>query len=105
LIKNLDAVGKLDFIFGKQGAAKLRDLNDVAKDVLTVPPGSVNTSNTASVILGTLDAMISGSFGLPLPVTLGVRQVIRSRKDAKIKKQVNNALFPDGPEKTNNMTP
>lgn len=49
-VKELDADGKLDFIFGKKGAQQIRDLRDVVGDAFTSPPGSVNTSNTASEI-------------------------------------------------------
>jgi hypothetical protein len=50
-IRTLDADGKLDFMFGKRGAQQLRDINELAKVVFTSPPGSVNSSNTASVLL------------------------------------------------------
>lgn len=53
-IMDLDRKGKLDILFGKQGAQSLRDINDLAKDVYTAPPGSVNTSGTTSTLL---DAM------------------------------------------------
>lgn len=53
-VMDLDRKGKLDILFGKQGAQALRDINDLAKDVYTAPPGSVNTSGTTSTLL---DAM------------------------------------------------
>jgi hypothetical protein len=92
VIMNLDKSGKLDFIFGKKGAEQLRTINDVAKDVLTAPAGSVNTSNTASVVLAALDMAISGSAGLPAPVLSSVHLLTKSIKNAKTRARVKRAL-------------
>jgi len=91
-ISNLDRAGKLDLIFGKKGAEQLRALNEIAKDVYTAPPGAVNTSNTASVLLAALDMAISGAGGLPLPVMSGLRLAAKNIKDRRVQKQVNEAL-------------
>lgn len=91
-IKNLDKNGKLDFVFGKQGAEQLRTINEVAKDVLTTTPGAVNTSNTASVILAALDIAISGTAGVPAPVLSGIRLAAKGVKNAKTKAQLKKAL-------------
>jgi hypothetical protein len=49
LVTELDKDGKLDFIFGKQGAQQIRDVNGIAQDVFHgAAPRLVNTSNTAS---------------------------------------------------------
>jgi hypothetical protein len=50
-VMDLDRKGKLEILFGKQGAQALRDINDLAKDVYTAPPGSVNSSGTTSTLL------------------------------------------------------
>ena len=55
LVRNLDADGKLDYIFGKQGAQEIRNLRDVALDVYTTPSGTVNFSNTSSALIRALD--------------------------------------------------
>jgi hypothetical protein len=95
LVNSLDKEGKLDILFGKQGAEQLREMNALAKDVLTSPTGSVNTSNTASILLGALDAI--GMFhGVPAPVaTIGhqTAKYIGARKQAA---RVREALSPDG---------
>lgn len=91
-ITALDRSGKLDFIFGKKGAEQLRTINEVAKDVLVAPPGSVNTSNTASVLLAAMDMAISGSAGLPVPVLSGLRMAVKGVKNAKTKARVTQAL-------------
>lgn len=92
IITNLDKNGKLDFVFGKKGAEQLRTINDVAKDVLTVPPGTVNTSNTASVLAGLMDVAISGTSGVPAPVMTSFRLMTKGIKDAKTRARVKRAL-------------
>ena len=91
-IKQLDADGKLDYLFGKNGGEKLRAVNDLAKVMFTVPAGAVNTSNTASVLLAAMDMAISGSAGMPLPVMSGIKMMVKRMKDRKIKARVKHAL-------------
>jgi hypothetical protein len=92
VITQLDKTGKLDFIFGKKGAEQLRVINDVAKDVLTAPPGAVNTSNTASVLAGLMDVAISGTAGVPAPIMSSFRLISSSIKDSKLRARVKQAL-------------
>lgn len=92
VIGQLDKSGKLDFVFGKKGAEQLRIINDVAKDVLVAPPGSVNTSNTASVLAGMMDIAISGTAGVPAPVMTSFRLLTKGIKDAKTRARVKQAL-------------
>jgi hypothetical protein len=92
VISQLDKAGKLDFVFGKPGAEKLRVINDVAKDVLTSPPGVVNTSNTASVLAGLMDVAISGTAGVPAPIMSSFRLLTKSIKNTKLKARVKRAL-------------
>lgn len=92
VIKQLDQSGKLDYIFGKRGAEQLRTINDVAKDVLTSPPGTVNTSNTATVLAGMMDIAISGTVGVPAPIASSMKILTGSIRDAKLKAKVKKAL-------------
>jgi hypothetical protein len=92
VLTQLDKTGKLDFVFGKKGAEQLRTINDVAKDVLTVPPGTVNTSNTASVLAGLMDVAISGTSGVPAPIMTSARLLTKSIKDAKTRSRIKKAL-------------
>lgn len=94
VIKSLDSDGKLDFVFGKRGAEKLRTLNDLAKDIYTAPPGSVNTSNTASVLLAAMDMAMSAGVGMPFPVTSAIRMLAERSKNSKLRARVNDALGP-----------
>ena len=91
-IKTLDKNGKLDLLFGKKEADKLRLLNDVAKDILVAQPNAVNNSNTASVLLGTLDVMSSMATGVPVPVLLGLKTTRDKLKNAKTSKKIQEAL-------------
>lgn len=92
LVITLDKDGKLDFLFGKQGAQKIKDLRDIALDSMTSPPGSVNTSNTASVVLAALDTIVSGTSGLPLPIGTAINYGVRKAKDLSLEKRVKDAL-------------
>ena len=93
-IKRLDADGRLQTIFGKQGAAHLRDLNDLAKVIYTTPPGAVNTSNTASVLLAAFaEAGVTGSMtGLPVPVLSTLRVLSKQVKNRQLQKRIEQAL-------------
>lgn len=91
-VKRLDSDGKLDFVFGKKGAEQIRTLNDVTNHIKTVAPGTVNTSNTASVILAAMDMAISGAGGMPLPVMSGLRLAVNNVKDRRLRMRVSEAL-------------
>lgn len=98
-ITELDRDGKLAYLFGKRGAEQLRSVNDLVKHIYTAPPGSVNHSNTASVLLAALDMAISGSAGMPLPVASGIRLLTRHVKDQKVRRRINDSLNDKKPEK------
>ena len=88
----MDKDGKLDFIFGKQGAQKLRDINDLAKDIYTAPPGSVNYSGTASILIGMFDTVMSGMAAMPLPVGTALHQTAKYIKSRSLRKKVREAI-------------
>jgi hypothetical protein len=92
LVTELDKDGKLDFIFGKQGGQQIRDVNDIAKDLFTSPPGSVNHSNTASILIGLLDTAVSGTVNLPLPVGTAIHQGVKKLKSNAMEKRVQEAV-------------
>lgn len=91
-IKRLDNEGKLDYLFDKKGAEQLRSVNDLAKVMFTTPPGAVNTSNTASVLLAAMDMALSGSAGMPLPVMSGLKMLVKNVKDRKLRARIQDAL-------------
>lgn len=93
-IKRLDADGRLEAIFGKQGAQHMRDLNDLSKVIYTTPPGAVNHSNTASVLLAAFaEAGATGAFtGLPVPVLSTLRLISKQVKNRQLQKRIEIAL-------------
>lgn len=92
-IRKLD--DKLDFIFGKEGAEKLRALNEVSKTIFTVPASAaVNHSNTAATLSAAMDLVLSGMSGFPAPVASALRISTKHIKDRKIRKRVQDALDP-----------
>lgn len=91
LVKELDKDGKLDFIFGKQGAQQIRDVNGIAQDAFTAPPGAVNSSNTASILLSVLDKVSAKTAGVPFlgsAIKYGAGEV----REAGIRKKVQQAI-------------
>lgn len=93
-IRSLDADGKLDFVFGREGAQRMRDLRDLAQYVRTVPPeAAVNTSNTVSALLAAFgDAGLIGMSGAPVPVVTMTRFVRQYVKDRALRKRIEDAL-------------
>ena len=95
VVSQLDKNGRLDVIFGKQEAAKMRDLNEVVKYVTTVPPGTlINSSGTVGTLLAAFaEAGAYGTtIGIPLPVMTGIRQIVKMRKVGQTKAKINDAL-------------
>jgi hypothetical protein len=92
-IRQLDEDGKLERLYGKKGAEQLRTLADVAKVVLTVPVGSVNYSNTASVLAGLTDVALTGfAGGVPVPLVTTGRLAVKKIKDKRIQAKIIEAL-------------
>ena len=83
---------KLDYLFGKQGAEKIETLNEVIQILRSAPPGTINTSNTATVLASLLDGSILGSTGLPVPAGNVTRILISKAKDAKTKALIKKHL-------------
>lgn len=93
-ITKLEQGKKLDFVFGKAGAQHMRDLVDLSKVIYTTPPGAVNTSNTASVLMAALaEAGVTGGMtGLPVPVLSGLRLISMQVKNHRIQQRIEQAL-------------
>lgn len=93
-IRALDVGDRLGFVLGKQRAQMVRDINEIAKVVTTVPPGALNTSNTASVILAAIaEAGATGGLtGLPVPILSTIRLGAKYVRDRSIRQRVMAAL-------------
>jgi len=97
IITKLDKSGKLDLIFGKQGAERYRTLKDVVIDVKTVPEGSVNYSGTVAGLKNmaaqiATDTATSALAGFPAPVTTIGTMVYKSQKNKKELNKINEFL-------------
>lgn len=93
-VKALDKNGKLELLFGKQGAQTFRDLGDLASDIYTAPPGLVNTSGTAAAIAKlTADWAASTAItGIPAPLLSIAKSLKQWRSGRKTKAQIAEAL-------------
>ena len=88
IITDLDKSGKLDFIFGREQADKFRTINEVTKDLQTVPVGTTNTSGTASTLLASLAEMgiqstLGLTSGMPVPVLMIGKHLYKNRQTSK----------------------
>jgi hypothetical protein len=95
IVSELDKNGRLDVIFGKQEAGRIRDLDEVVKYVTTVPPGTlINSSGTVGTLLAALaeTGAVGVTTGLPVPVISGINQIIKWRKAGQTKAKINDAL-------------
>ncbi len=91
-IEKLDRSGKLEHLFGKKNAETLRILDEVAQDVLTAPPGTVNTSGTASAVAALLDLSLAAGTGIPVPVATGLKLLSKQVRNAKLRAKVQEHL-------------
>ena len=94
-IDAMNRSGQLEAIFGKTKAQQINDLNEVARYVTTVPPGTlINNSGTAGTILAAL-AEVGGQqmlTGVPVPVASVLRLIYKSVQDKKIRAAIQRSL-------------
>lgn len=97
-ITRLDRDGKLDYIFEKNGAEKLRAINEISKTLFTTPTSAaINHSNTAATLAAAMDIAMSGLSGFPAPVATALRLATKHIKDNKVRARVTKALNPSRP--------
>ncbi|MCY1401084.1 hypothetical protein D9M71_161940 [compost metagenome] len=95
VVSALDKNDRLDIVLGKENARIVRDLNDVTKYILTVPPGTlINNSGTTGMLLAAMaEAGTTGALtGLPVPVLTGLKAISNAIKSSKMKAKINDAL-------------
>ena len=94
-IDAMNRSGQLEAVFGKTKAQQINDLNEVARYVTTVPPGTlINNSGTAGTILAAL-AEVGGQqvlTGVPVPVASVLRLIYKNVQDKKIKAAIQRSL-------------
>jgi hypothetical protein len=95
-ITALDKGGKLDFVFGTKTAELLRTMAEVSKDLFTAPPGSVNSSNTASGLTNMIDTLVTyGITQMPIPGGRLLNDFVRpalSGKTRALRKEVSRLV-------------
>lgn len=94
LVSTLDKDGKLDFMFGKKGADKIRNLRDHAIDIYTAPPDSVNFSNSASAMVNALNGLSGATRRVPL-VHWGAEKIAQKVADAQLQNRIRANLNPE----------
>ena len=81
VISALDRSDKLDLLFGKKNAEHYRTLNEVTKDLQTIPRDTTNPSGTSSSLLAALATMggetaLTGLItGVPAPIVSGATMI------------------------------
>lgn len=92
-LKQLDRNGKLDELFGKQGAQTLRDLGEVVADIYTPTIDVTNPSGTGAYVKRMLiDLATSFGTGVPAPFATISKFVSDWRQGRKTKRAVAEAL-------------
>ncbi|WP_440966163.1 hypothetical protein ACL58G_07905 [Massilia sp. GER05] len=94
IVRELDNDGKLDVIFGKQDAQKIRDLRDVAIDIYTSPSGTVNSSNTASALMRKLDDVAGYAKSVPV-AGKAAKYMADQIKSVQTRRKVRDAINPN----------
>jgi len=87
-LATLDKEGKLDYMFGKKGRETLTELQGTLRDALVDIPGTVNYSNTGSVVVRALDKLAS----LRIPLAKTVADIA---KESELKKKVEQSITYD----------
>jgi hypothetical protein len=98
-VKQLDRDGKLDLLFGKEEAQRVRDLVQLGGDLYSPVPGTISPG-TASVLIRSLDAISKNAVISRIPVVRSVASGVaemaaRKAREKRVSEAVNyNALIP-----------
>lgn len=92
IVRDLDADGKLDYIFGKKGAEEIRNLRDVMVDVYSPVPGTANYSNTSSALIRALENVNKSPLSRIPGVGAATRYAEESARQKSLKKLVDESL-------------
>ena len=92
VIRNLDADGKLDYIFGKKGAEEIRNLRDVITDVYSPVQGTVNYSNTTSTLINALKNINKTPLSRVPGVGAATKYIEESAQQKALQKMVDESL-------------
>jgi hypothetical protein len=93
IIRSMNKNGKIDVIFDKKTAELLNTINEVTKDIVTAPPGSVNASGTSSAVLNAIDTVATfGITGAPVPALKILNEFRKAMANRSLRKEVKRLL-------------
>ena len=92
VVRDLDADGKLDYIFGKKGAEEIRNLRDTMMDVYNKVPGTVNYSNTSSAFIRAMEKINKSPLSRIPGVGAATRYTEEAAKESALRKLVEESL-------------
>jgi hypothetical protein len=94
VLKTLDKDGRLKFILGPKQAQALRDVDEIAQAIKSLPPGTVSSSGSAEAFaLMVAEAGATGVLaGLPLPIVSLAKIGVGKIKDNKTRARIQAAL-------------
>lgn len=88
VVRELEADGKLDLLFGKKGAQQIRDITDVIGDLNVAPAGVINTSGTAAVLKEALGAALTGRVPTALAKSFaGIKSAVGEYRDVRLARE------------------
>jgi len=91
-VRELDQDGKLDYLFGKKGAQEIRDLMETTIMVNAPLKGAANTSNSASLVLRSLDMINRSPIGkIPVVGSL-TKYSFEKAQEAELKKKIKESI-------------
>jgi hypothetical protein len=93
-IVDLDKSGKLELLFGKKGAETYRTLNQVTKEIQTVPQGTTNPSGTAAQIGAMLTeiGLNTMATGIPAPLLTGGKMLYNIKKQKEQQNKISDFI-------------
>lgn len=93
-LRQMDENGKLRQILGPKQAQALRDIDEIARAIKVLPPGTVSSSGSAeALILAAGEAAITGVLtGVPAPVLTTLKLGAQAVKDRKTRARIMASL-------------
>lgn len=92
VVTQLDQDGKLDYVFGKQGAQEVRDLLATTINVNAPLKGAANYSNSASAIITALDKINESPLGKIPVLGTATKFAAEKGKESALKKQIKESI-------------
>ncbi len=91
-VRELDQDGKLDYLFGKKGAQEIRDLMETTILVNAPLKGAANTSNSASLVIRSLDMINRSPIGAIPVLNKITKYSFEKAQEAELKKKIKESI-------------